>query len=69
MLNPDHVTVAREVMRSTTAVRPNTGVRECPRQLANVLVRRAVRSQVECALANLAADQGYPEPAAPKNSG
>jgi hypothetical protein len=38
---------AREVMRSTTAVRLNTRLRESPQDLANVLVRRAVRTQNE----------------------
>ena len=34
-------------MRSTTAVRLNTHLRESPQDLANVLVRRAVRAQNE----------------------
>jgi hypothetical protein len=33
---------SREVMRSTTAVRPTTGVRESPDEPANLLVRRTV---------------------------
>jgi hypothetical protein len=31
---------AREVMRSTTTVRPSTGVRDRPREPENILVRR-----------------------------
>jgi len=49
---------AREVMRSSGAVRLNTGVRESPQQAENVLVRRAVQAQRERGgPADLVADQ------------
>jgi hypothetical protein len=50
---------AAEVMRSTTAVRPNRSTRESPEQSANVLVRRRCGSAKSGGPADLAADQQW----------